>query len=664
MDGTTRSVLAPVAVVTVCALFMSVICSRVEAQSNAKFTAVVGGVTYRPGGQANWRAGKAGTPLASGARVRTDRRGKCEIKFPGGSLVRMPPSADLVLTSVTQNHVKLLSGQVLTNAVQGSAVKIQGASATASVQGTWVLFTGEDMSVWDGTATLETPLGKQQVGDQQRAGIVQMQLPLVGEDGMQYGEVSVRPTEEHLVIGFRTDAPWLLARTAVSIGTSAPERFDPSSVQFDHPNVNAGTDEHEIVIADLGLPADGALFLVAYAELVGAEAGSQAVPAWAQGEPIPAGGMYFEYSATAAGPEYPWEFPTGSAKPWWYGMQPGVSTVATPGTDIGMEMRNQRIASYSAVRETVFSSPTHGRLGVGVESVGAAAAVGSSSIGALPLVLALSGQVEPDEPAGFERLGKRFLGPRSQVDLFGVLGSSGSFAGGRARVAGVYGPVYAELGGQFSTQFEGEWDCALSEAFAVWRTGRLDITAGRQHYLDGPVNNSPLGAQFGALTFDGIRAHYQGEGFSLDGIWLEGYDRGLVEPGEGEGWLGRASVPLLGGQLGLNVLRELGADTGVSLDFSLPAVPRVIDIYGEFGQDPWEQNFETWGFYSPWVFDRSGVDVFIEYAQRESYPDTWSAMAYKDVSGDWSGLAGFRKVEGDDCEFSIGIARRLGTLGK
>ena len=147
MNGTTRSVLTPVSFVTVCALLSSVICSTAQAQGNAKFTAVVGGVTYRPGGQANWKAGKAGTPLASGVRVRTDRRGKCEIKFPGGSLVRMPPSADLVLTSVTQNHVKLLSGQVLTNAVQGSAVKIQGASATASVQGTWVLFTGEDMSV-------------------------------------------------------------------------------------------------------------------------------------------------------------------------------------------------------------------------------------------------------------------------------------------------------------------------------------------------------------------------------------------------------------------------------------------------------------------------------------------------------------------------------------
>jgi len=634
--------------------------------ANAKFTAVVGGVTCQANAQAAWKGAKAGMELGSGTRVRTDRRGKCEIKFPGGSLLRMPSRADLQLTSVAQNQVKLLSGQVLTNAVKGSGVRIEGASATASVQGTWVLFGEGEMSVWDGTATLETPLGQQQVGDQQRAAVADMLMPLVGADGEEYGEVSVRPAEGQLTIIFSADSPWVLRRTGVNVQTTPPDRFDAAALQYDHRQVSAPTDEHVLTLEGPGPEEGEGLYIVAYAELVGEEPGAEVV-AWAGGEPIQPGGMYFQYSPAAVEAEYPWEFPTGAARSWWFGIQPGINTVATPGTDIGVEMRDQRLASYDALRQGIFDASTHGRLRVGVESIGFAPAGGvESSVGpwAAPLVWALSGAAGDDETSGVGRLGKRFFGPRTQLDAYGIAVSGGSLVGGRARMAAVYGPLYMELGGQMSTDFDGDCRGGISEAFAIWRNGPLDLTVGRQHYLEGPVNNSPLGAQFGYLTFDGVRARYQGRGFALDGMWIESYQRGLVKLGEGGGWLGRLSAPVLGGQVGVSVLSEDDADTGLSLDFSLPAVPHYLDVYGEFGEDPWHDQFGTWGIYSPWLFDRAGVDLFIEYARRDGYPDFVSAMAYKDISEDWLGLAGFCHTEGEDSELSVGVAWRFGSLAK
>ena len=661
MNGVWHPALDPkVAVVALWAL-LSAASPQIADAANAKFTAVVGGVTYQSGSKAAWQGAKPGTELASGARIRTDRRGKCEIKFPGGSLVRMPPRADLSIASVASNHVKLLSGQVLTNAVKGSGVRIEGATATASVQGTWVLFSGEDMSVWDGTATLETPLGRQQVGDQQRAGIVSSVAPLVTETGEECGEVQVGVGDGELSVTFGTVPPWTLQLTAVSVGGAVPDRFDPETASSSHPGLASTTDGHLLPLEGLPTGDEGPLYVVAYAVLNGADPAEPTVAAWAAGEPIAAGGMAFAYFPTTADWTYPWEFPTGTDRPWWYGIQPGVATVATPGTDIGVEMRGRNLSSQDALQRGMFAVPTRGSLGVGVRSEAVAAAPAGSSPGGIPLIWALGGAAQT-EPQGAARLGKRFFGPRTQCDLYGLLFSGGSLAGARGRMAAVYDPVYLELGAELIAQSDQRLRGELSEAFAVWRTGRLDLTVGRQHYLEGPVNNGPLGAQFGYLTFDGVRAHYQGQGFALDGVWLEGYDRSLVSPGEGGGWLGRVSAPVLGGQVGLNLLKERGADTGLSLDFSLPAVPHYLDVYGEFGADPWDRHFQTWGLYVPWLFEQTGVDLFVEHAGRGDYPETLSAMAYKDLADDWLAMAAYRHVRGEDCELSVGLAWRFGSL--
>lgn len=634
-----------------------------SAADAAKVTAVVGGVTYQVKSSAAWKPAKSGTQLSSGARIRTDRRGKCEIKFPGGSLVRMPPRADLVLTSVTQNRVKLLSGQVLANAVKGSGVRIEGANATASVQGTWVLFSGEDMSVWEGTATLETPFGQQSVGDQQRAGLVGASLPLLGADGTVVGQVSAQLEGSQLTVTFRAVEPWILRSTAVETSAVEPDRFDPLAPGNSHPNLDARTDEFVLTLDNPQPEEPQALYIVAHAVVYQAGQDEAEIAAYAQGEALESGGMYFLYQPTAVGEEYPWEFPTGAARSWWYGMREGVDSVATPGTSIGAEMRQENFTTYDSFRTGLFGKPTRGSLDVGVQSV-SAVAPGSSGLAALPLMTLLGAAEDSGQPQGIRRLGKDALGPRGQLDLYGLLVEGGSLAGGRARVSSVFGPVYAEIGGELSTRFDGEWHGSLSEAFAVWRKDELDITLGRQHYLEGPVNNAPLGAQFGYLTFDGARARYQAPGFTLDALWIDGYRRWLVEPGKGSGWLGRASVPVLGGEIALNALKENGADTGLSLDFGLPAIPGVLDVYGEFGDDPWHQHFETWGIYSPWLFDRAGVDLFVEYARRGDYPHSLSAMAYKDMENGWCALAGFRRVQGEDSELSIGVLKRFGSLAQ
>ena len=625
----------------------------------AKVTAIVKTVTFRPSSSATWRNAKVGTKLATGTRVRTAARSKCEIKFPGGSLVRMPPRCDLVITSVKTNHIKLLSGKVLAQAVKGSGVRVAGARATASVQGTWVEFDGGELSVWDGTANLETSAGVVQVDDQQKATVREVSAPLWVAGDVEAGSVSSQAAGADLLVTFRAGPDWSLLETDVYVGATAPADSDPAAFPYHHTDLGGVTaDEHSIPVADVGLAADSTIYIAAHALLTHA---GQAAPqsAWGQGVQLADGGMYFIFEPTVLDDTFPWEFPTGRLHPWWRGLRPGSQMGATPGTTLGEELRAANFTAHQGIRDALHRPSTKGDLSVIVTSAGAAApSAGGLNILPFTGIAALGAGLA--EEADLERLGKKFFGPQSQLDAIGLLFEGGGLGALRARAWGIYDNLYLEVGGLATSDFSGESDVKLSEGFAVWRNGQVDLTAGRQHYLTGPINNNSVGTLFGPLTFDGARLHYEGDSLLADLAWVEGYDRDFDDPGEGAGWLGRLGTPIAGGQLAVNVYRENGVGTGYSADLSLPVVSGVLDAYAEIGVDPWDRHLETWGVYLPWLYDETGVDLFAEYARRHGEPSVWSGTAYRTLVDDWSMVGGVRKADGEDVELLIGVVKRFG----
>jgi len=326
-------------------------------------------------------------------------------------------------------------------------------------------------------------------------------------------------------------------------------------------------------------------------------------------------------------------------------------------------IKEENLPSQSTVSEDFFARPTTGQLVVGVRSGGILADGSSREFSPLTLIAAAPNALSFSTPQGPAKLGKRFYGPRSQTDIFGLLYEGGSLAGLRTRASGVYGNLYLEVGGQATNEFGVGWEINLSEAFALLRSSNTDLTIGRQHYLDGPANNNTLGSLFSYLTFDGVRLHHEGERVSLDLAWLDRYERSAIELPEGEGWLGRLSLPLAGGKVGVTGLHEPDVGTGCSFDCSLPAVPGVVDLYGEIGKDPRGQRLETWGIYFPKLYESSGFDLFIEYARRQEYDPVWSALAYIETCGDLTFLFAVRKTRGFDPEFAIGAFARFGKLG-
>ncbi len=524
------------------------------AQSQAKITAIVLNVTHRVGPEGKFLKSKVGTELGPGSRVRTGPRSKCEIKFPNDTVMRMAPRSNLVITSVTERKVRLLSGQVLANVVKGSGAQIEGAVATAAVRGTTMLFQGatepgglEELSVWDGEAQFSTPLGSTTVGHQQTAG------------------------------------------------------------------------------------------------------------AGPSGELLPLSGSF------------PFNFPTGTPTPWWSGIEPGTTTQSTPGTTVGTAFKEEKVSSgqLGAATEALVA-PITGKLDVIVEGVMPGASAGANRSGAAGLMLlaavpgAFGSSLNPQPGTVF---GRAFYGPRTQVDLFGLLYTGGSFAGLRTRASGIWGSsLYLELGGQSTTDFKGDWHTALSEGFGVWRAGQTDFIGGRQHYLEGPVNNSTLGSLFSYTTFDGARLHHKVGNLTVDLAWVDSYQRDIIEPGKGSGALTRVSMSLLGGQAGVTYFHENAVGTGVSADLTYPLVPGHVDLYAELGDDPWDQHLETWGTYFPNLYQTLGPDLFIEHAQRSGYDSLWSATAYQEMRHGWTGVFSARHIDGGDWEGAVGAFKRFGSL--
>lgn len=638
----------------------------------AQTTAIVLQVTHQtvPGGE--WKRSKVGTRLPSGSRVRTARRSKCEIQFPGGALVRMAPLSEMVLSSVSDRRVKLVSGQVLANVVRGQGARIEGATATATIRGTWVLYDGENLSAWDGEASLDTPAGSTKVGDQQKASMKSTSVRLRTEEDADAGTVNVAIEGENLHATYEATGEWVLVATYLYVGTEPPTVTTPHLFPYKHEDLGgATTDDYLVPVAELEMSPKDTLYIAACALLrrPTGEYGEDGKPIYEErigwGEGMEFGGvpaMYFPFKPTVISDNYPWSFPTGTPRPWWHGLKSGTNTQATPGTSAGLERQEQWSAVISPIAEGGVPSPTSGRgkVHVVVQQGGTQAPVALASLSGWHLVTAAAG-VAAFASESEELLGRRFFGPSSDVDAYTLVTEGMHFAGVRLRLSGVSGETYGRVGWRTSHEFEGDLDVELDEAFLLVRTARGDATLGRQRVLEGPVNNSNLGRLVGLGLVDGVRWRLAIDDFTdVDLMWMEDFTP--LDERDGSGWYVRAQRAVGGGQVGVNWLRQGGAGTGLTCDVTWPAVPGKLDTYAEFGDDPRGAHLDTVGVYLPALYQSSGLDVFVERSRRRGYPSVASLLAYKDFDEDLNALGLVRRIAGGDWEFGLGIIKRFGYV--
>lgn len=362
---------------------------------------------------------------------------------------------------------------------------------------------------------------------------------------------------------------------------------------------------------------------------------------------------------TSGVPAPPWAYANRTLYPWWWQVQPDVSTAATPGTPVGADFKNAQVSARAASTAFVQASMTTGDVDVVVQQVpGAPGPVGLASHWSAADLLALAALGQSQQQGA---LGKHFFASPGELDLAGVLFTGGGFFAGWGRGSAARGDFYGEIGLEGLTDFDSV-DGLVSDLFLVHRSGGTDITVGRQRYLEGPVNNSAEGSLFESAHFDGVSATHAWSRAKATAAWVNDYDTGLPDPGHTGGCLGRLSAPVLGGALGLNAAQWRHEGWGWSADLSLPAWPGKLDLYAEVGHDPQGRSLSTYGAYFPGLYQAAGVDLFAEFARRDQFADTWSALAYVESKTNWTALFGARHAEDGNWEYSVGCVVKLGSL--
>ena len=378
-------------------------------------------------------------------------------------------------------------------------------------------------------------------------------------------------------------------------------------------------------------------------------------------------------------PTPPPQFPGGQRQQWWGGVRPGLSVQASPGGTVGEEIHQERQTTQT-VETTVVPPPEEGSVDVIVTSLSSRHRTGLSGmdlltaatswrdpepetiIASAPLgtytVQSASQAATAQPDPGVELFGKRFFGPTTTLDTFGFWAEGGGLLGALPRVTGVWGDIYLQASALLATDF-GDDTVELDETYAAARPHWGEVVAGRQRFLDGPINNTPVGALLPFDCADALRVDYRaGDALKVSGAWFESWTP-LIGTETSGAWL-RAEQAWLGGTAGGTWLHQSGADhEGWMLDVALPAVPGELDAYLQAGTDPDGRNLGTAGIYLPGLYRREGVDAFVEYAWRDGLPGVWSLRAYQTGEA-WDSVALLQTEVGGDTTVGIGAVAHFG----
>jgi hypothetical protein len=614
--------------------------SQATAAQAAQITALILSVEHSLTPSGKFSKSKVGTMLMAGSHVRTGKRSKCEIRFPDGSIVRMGPSSDLVLQTVATRNLKLQGGQLFAKFVSGNGARIQGGSAVAAIKGTTLEYSttlNRDGTYTDTCVVHETTHGVDFIT---AAGI----RTLLGGFGSSWTDRTPPLTDADPAAGAQDPA--------AGAQDPAAGAQDPAAGAPD-PAAGAGAPA-----AGAQDPAAGTQGPAAGPQDPGAGAPAAGAPAATGGAPTSTAPRSSAPPAAVAQP--PQQFSGGRYTAPFSGVQAGGSVKSTPGTQTTVETIQNSYVAIEVVNNVLpgTQGKDEGDLAIVVQSLSLPPAqvlsLPAQSLTYLPQVAtALYAALGQKEPVPRELFGKRFFGPYLNTDVFALWGNPDSVAGFRVRPSAVLADWYFEVGAAVTHNFNGSLQGRLTEAFAAVRPRKSELTIGRQHFLSGPVINSDLGTVIGFDTYDAVRYQRQigthGKADLALVLDFAPYAKESIS-----GYVVRGERTVAKGIVGGNWVHENGRGTASSIDFTLPALPGVIDLYGEFGNNTDDAKVQTYGLYLPSLYEAHDIDVFIERARRSGKPSLLSMVAYRKIMDNVTGVMILNKESGNSLKLSLG----------
>ncbi len=326
-------------------------------------------------------------------------------------------------------------------------------------------------------------------------------------------------------------------------------------------------------------------------------------------------------------PTAPKEFAGGEERPFWQDISPGTSLNVTAGTSVQEEHKEET--------ETIRYSS---------EEVNE------------PEAESLGEEVAKEEGEAVVHIRQGFV----ETEGFSFTQRGKSLIGMRLRTRGVVGKAYFELAVMPYNFTDVGTRTVLSEGYVTLRRmGWGDLRIGRQRFLFSPVNNTVFGTLLKTEIADAVTlSTAPGSPVSAQLSYL--YDADPFYGGREEGIHFRLSVPAFGGYFAVNMMRVKGLGSGGTMEFSLPVVRDKVEAYAELGADYLDYPVRTVGLYFPDLYQRYGLDLFVEVSGRGPLSDILSIRAYKEVGRNYTLLLALDKEEDGGWSAGAGLVARTG----
>ena len=589
--------------------------------------------TEKKSGEANWLSAGVGANLGGADRFRTGKRSKADLKFRDGSLVRLGQLSYLEMRGAKQ--MKLTRGQLLFVALKPGRV-LAGAAA-AAIKGSVALIQYKNYKNSEGRQTQ------------------------VAEFYLYNGAMDIITALKTISLSPGQMAT-VFPNGSIEIGTAPPLQYfggeknpdiltKPNSLAFaGSPAQKDWRDDPERIERDHDFPA-----YFNSDNFGDVEGDSFPAP------PLPP--VVFQ--------ETPRLFP-GS---------PVLQAAST------LDNGQPSTGALQTQSPLLFSETT--KFGSGVRLARADDDAPSDARSTLEIVDAAveEGEFDLDAGAAYKHLGEAELDDGHQfggdASLLAAAASSGAYAYGArlhgfaARdkwfLDGAYTPLgvraqFDENGGKRTRNFS-----AVSDLSLTYSDGWGEAQIGRQRFLSGPTQATIYGSLVragGREIMDAARISPRiGDNYSLEMAYLyDAFPRKLPYriSGNQSGFYGRLATYQSFGNFGLNVLKysdsEVDDTTGATVDFSLPIVRDKVEFYGEVGRDPFRRRLTTFGLLLPFVYEKTGWDVYLETAKlrdsrvADAPPTEYSVRGYKRMSEHVNVVAALSHFSGQSTKFLIGFS--------
>jgi len=160
----------------------------------------------------------------------------------------------------------------------------------------------------------------------------------------------------------------------------------------------------------------------------------------------------------------------------------------------------------------------------------------------------------------------------------------------------------------------------------------IRVFAGRRKFYHGPVFSNLADTQLIANRFSSVGAHIDQGPLSAEFAYI--HDSNRFVKGAQNGALASVFYKTYGGLIGGHFLTtdEMpGGGNGSSVSLSMPVIKNLLDGYGEYGTGIDGTKNTTVGAYLPGFFQKTGVDVFLEYGLKKGVNQAYSITGVYEI---------------------------------